>query len=155
MGKMSKEIQEFIEKLKDWTNNFPVQDYDYAKYDCEVANIVKWQKESNINELINFWNEKLKEDYFELKHPIYNDVITRAVWSIISADAATIVFMIDKDNKYPWLFAQVFSLINCIITANKISIFLDWGKDKKSIVSWYLSQGLSILNKEDCENIFF
>ncbi|OCR11999.1 hypothetical protein BA919_09040, partial [Helicobacter pullorum] len=152
---MSKEIQEFIEKLKDWKNNFPVQDYDYAKYNCEVANIAKWQKESNINEIINFWNEKLKEDYFELKHPTYNDVITRAVWSIISADTATIVFMIDKDNKYPWLFAQVFSLINCIITPNKMSIFLDWGKDEKSVVSWYLSKGLLILNKEDCENRFF
>ncbi len=98
---MSKEIQEFVEKLKDWKNNFPIQEYDYTKYDCEVANIAKWQKENNINELINFWNEKCKNDYFELKHPVYNDVITRAVNNYFDNGVRNYVFMIDKNNKYP------------------------------------------------------
>ncbi|EKT2691551.1 hypothetical protein QD666_001866, partial [Campylobacter coli] len=113
---MSKEIQEFIEKLKDWKNNFPIQEYDYTKYDCEVANIAKWQKENNINELINFWNEKIKEEYFELKHPIYNDVVTMAVSSYFDNYISNYIFMIDKDNKYPWILIQISNSINAIIT---------------------------------------
>lgn len=124
---MSKEIQEFIEKLKDWKNNFSVQEYDYTKYDCEVANIAKWQKENNINELINFWNEKCKNDYFELKHPVYNDVITRAVNNYFDNGVRNYVFMIDKNNKYPWILLQDSHLINSCILPNKIfKIFSYW-----------------------------
>ncbi|ECO3974766.1 hypothetical protein ACWPK4_001830 [Campylobacter coli] len=124
---MSKEIQEFVEKLKDWKNNFPIQEYDYTKYDCEVANIAKWQKENNINELINFWNEKCKNDYFELKHPVYNDVITRAVNNYFDNGVRNYVFMIDKNNKYPWILLQDSHLINSCILPNKIfKIFSYW-----------------------------
>ncbi len=124
---MSKEIQEFVEKLKDWKNNFPIQEYDYTKYDCEVANIAKWQKENNINELINFWNEKCKNDYFELKHPVYNDVITRAVNNYFDNGVRNYVFMIDKNNKYPWILFQDSHLINSCILPNKIfKIFSYW-----------------------------
>ncbi|WP_072218984.1 hypothetical protein [Campylobacter coli] len=124
---MSKEIQEFIEKLKDWKNNFPIQDYDYTKYNCEVADIAKWQKENNVNELINFWNEKIKEECFELKHPVYNDIATRAVGNYFDNQVSNYVFMIDKDNKYPWILFQNSHLINSCILPNKIfKIFSYW-----------------------------
>lgn len=124
---MSKEIQKFIENLKDWKNNFPMQDYDYTKYNCEVANIVQWQKENNINELINFWNEKLKEDFFELKHPIYNNITTRAVYSYFDGNICNYIFMMDKDNRYPWILFQDSHLINSCILPNKIlKIFSFW-----------------------------
>ncbi|WP_246801810.1 hypothetical protein [Campylobacter sp. 2018MI34] len=119
---MSKEIQDFIEKLKDWKNNFIIQDYDFTKYNCEVSDIAKWQKEYNANELINFWNKKIKKDYFELKHPIYNDIVTRAVWSCNLNIFFNWVFFIDKDNRYPFFIAQVCSCINFIITQNAIFI---------------------------------
>ncbi|ECP7611368.1 alpha-2,3-sialyltransferase, partial [Campylobacter jejuni] len=119
---MSREIQEFIEKLKDWKNNFSIQDYDYAKYNCEVADIAKWQKENNVNELINFWNEKIKEDYFELKHPIYNDVVTRAVYNVNADNFNNWVFFIDEKNKYPFCIGQTCSLINTLIADNNFFI---------------------------------
>lgn len=123
---MSKEIQEFVEKLKDWKNNFSIQDYDYTKYNCEVADITKWQKENNVNKLINFWNEKIKEDYFELKHPIYNDVITRATDSYFDKNVLNIIFMTDRNNKNPWIFAQCFRSINLVICQQAVfSIFED------------------------------
>ncbi|EPM8636505.1 hypothetical protein ACTR6S_001611 [Campylobacter jejuni] len=123
---MSREIQEFIEKLKDWKNNFSIQDYDYAKYNCEVADIAKWQKENNVNELINFWNEKIKEDYFELKHPLYNKILTRAVFSCNIHNFFNWVFFIDIKNKNPFLLGQVNSCINFILVKNSI-IILDEG----------------------------
>ncbi|MCI7046974.1 MAG: hypothetical protein MR955_02485, partial [Helicobacter sp.] len=125
---MSKEIQEFIEKLKDWKNNFPVQDYDYTKYDCEVANIAKWQKENNINELINFWNEKIKEEYFELKHPICNDVVTRAIWSCNLDNLLNWIFFVDIKNKNPFFLGQVCSCVNFMFVQNNFMI-LDEGWD--------------------------
>ncbi|OCR04740.1 hypothetical protein BA184_07620 [Helicobacter pullorum] len=115
---MSKEIQEFIEKLKDWKNNFPIQEYDYTKYDCEVANIAKWQKENNINELVNFWNEKFKSYSLALKHPFYNDIITKAVYNCYDGNVVNCVFMIDEDNKHPWIFVQCFRSINLLICKN-------------------------------------
>ncbi|EAJ3901448.1 alpha-2,3-sialyltransferase [Campylobacter jejuni] len=123
---MSREIQEFIEKLKDWKNNFSIQDYDYTKYNCEVADIAKWQKENNVNELINFWNEKIKEDYFELKHPLYNKILTRAVFSCNVHNFFNWVFFIDIKNKNPFLLGQVNSCINFILVKNSI-IILDEG----------------------------
>ncbi|HEB7537164.1 TPA: hypothetical protein RZH67_001695, partial [Campylobacter coli] len=117
---MSKEIQEFIEKIKDWENNFIVQNYDHTKYSCELANIAIWLKENNISALMNFWNEKIKGDYFELKHPIHNDVITRAVKSCIILDFNW-VFFIDEENKHPFWLGQ-FDSFNLIITQNEILI---------------------------------
>lgn len=142
---MSKEIQEFVEKLKDWKNNFPIQDYDYTKYDCEVANIAKWQKESNINELIKFWNEKIEEECFELKHPIYNDVVTRAIWSCNLDIFFNWIFFVDIKNKNPFLLGQVCSCVNFMFVQNNFMI-LDEGWDNLYIGA------ASVLSDFVCKN---
>lgn len=142
---MSKEIQEFVEKLKDWKNNFPIQDYDYTKYDCEVANIAKWQKESNINELIKFWNEKIEEECFELKHPIYNDVVTRAIWSCNLNIFFNWIFFVDIKNKNPFLLGQVCSCVNFMFVQNNFMI-LDEGWDNLYIGA------ASVLSDFVCKN---
>ena len=124
---MSKEIEEFINSAKS-QDIFEIKEYDYTKYDCEVATIYKAQKEKDMNTLVNFWNEKLDNKYFELRHPIYNHITTRAVYSIVGY--ATIVFMIDKDNKYPWVFTQHYNVIDLIFVSN---YYLDinnwWGEE--------------------------
>ena len=126
---MSKEIKEFVEKLKDWRKNFKTEDYDYTKYNCEISHIAKWQKENNLNALIEFWNEKCKEDFFELKHPLYNDVITRAVYSCNNSIFNNWVFFTDKEHKHPFWLGQTCNLVNVIIEQNGIyKINIGWGE---------------------------
>lgn len=133
---MSKEIEEFIDSLKSWEKNYAIQDYDCDKYDCEVATICKAQKEKDMNTLVNFWNEKLDNKYFELRHPIYNDVLTRAVYSI-QKGRTNVVFFIDKDNKHPWAIFQVAHLIDgCAVQGKILKIFSYWNYyflDSKSL----------------------
>lgn len=116
---MSKEIQEFIEKLKDWKSNFPIQDYDYTKYNCEVADIARWQRENNANRLINFWNEKFKNYSLILKHPIFNNIETKAIHSFFDGNVLNSVFMIDSNNQHPWIFIQCFRSINLLVCKEK------------------------------------
>ncbi|EAH9863613.1 alpha-2,3-sialyltransferase, partial [Campylobacter coli] len=120
---MSKEIQEFIEKLKDWKNNFPIQDYDYTKYNCEVADIAKWQREDNIGELINFWNGKIREDFFELKHPIYNNIIVRAVKNYQLGIHNFILFT-DKYYKNFFILGQSLNAVDIFVTPTHINVLV-------------------------------
>ncbi len=120
---MSKEIQEFIERLKDWKSNFPIQDYDYTKYNCEVADIAKWQREDNIGELINFWNGKIREDFFELKHPIYNNIIVRAVKNYQLGIHNFILFM-DKCCKNFFILGQSLNAIDIFVTPTHINVLV-------------------------------
>ncbi|MCH5322407.1 MAG: hypothetical protein J1E31_02335, partial [Helicobacter sp.] len=119
---MNQEIQEFIEKMKDWERNFPIEEYDYTKYDCEIADIAKMQNEKNYDGLINFWNEKLKEDYFELKHPIYNEIKLRAVGNYWDTQMGNYVVFLDKDKKSIMVMYHREHLINFVLVEGKILI---------------------------------
>ncbi|HFU2596678.1 TPA: hypothetical protein ACH5K9_000639 [Campylobacter jejuni] len=120
---MNKEIQEFIEKLKNWKNNFTIQDYDYVKYDCEVADIAKWQREDNISELINFWNGKIREDFFELKHPIYNNITVRAVKNYQLGIHNFILFT-DKYCKFFFILGQSLNAVDIFVTPMHINVLV-------------------------------
>ena len=47
------------ELLRDWKNNFKIQNYDYKQYSGEVSHIAYLQEKRDENALINFWNEKV------------------------------------------------------------------------------------------------
>jgi tetratricopeptide (TPR) repeat protein len=77
------------------------------------------QKEKDIDGLLNFWKEKFKKQYFELQHPEYPEITSRAVYNI-QYDWTNYIFMIDKDNKEPWIIAQCFNLVDLVITKRVI-----------------------------------
>ena len=133
---MSKEIVDFIESLKEWEKNFKIENYDYTKYECEVASIAKAENEKDIDTLVKVWQSRLDNKYFELRHPIYNDVLTRAVYSI-QKGRTNVVFFIDKDNKHPWAIFQVAHLIDgCAVQGKILKIFSYWNYyflDSKSL----------------------
>lgn len=93
--------------------------YDFSKYNCEISHIIQAYKENNIQFFINFWEEKSNFPYFELKHPLYNNIITRAIFNTY-INGANFVFMIDKSNEYCWIFAQSQSLIDVIMVEDYI-----------------------------------
>ncbi|NDJ26627.1 hypothetical protein GW575_01460 [Campylobacter sp. MIT 19-121] len=127
---MSKAIQDFLNDLKDWQKNFTIQEYEFEKYNCEIAQIARMQNNNDIDGLVNFWNEKVKQEYFEIKHPLYNDVVLRAVFSSKEPLLENYVFLIDKENKYPCLWLQATHCINAIVVEKRIFVIKEpWNDD--------------------------
>ena len=114
-------VYDFINKLLcGWKNNFKIQNYNYRQYSGEVSHIAYLQEKRDENALINFWNEKVKDQYFELDHPLYEGIKTRAVFSCHNETIDNFIFFIDSENKHPWWLIQYCSLINTIITPDGI-----------------------------------
>ncbi len=126
---MSKEIQEFVEKLKDWKNNFPIQDYDYTKYDCEIADIMR-HSINNISKSAEYIDGIAKKIHsnkeFVLQHPFYNNIKLRAIknFSIcperVGEEFANLIYLIDNDNKFPTIIVQSHNFFDFIVTDKSI-----------------------------------
>ncbi|TKX29192.1 alpha-2,3-sialyltransferase [Campylobacter sp. MIT 12-5580] len=130
---MSEAIQDFLNELKDWQANFTIQEYEFEKYDCEIAQITRMQNNNDIDGLVNFWNEKVKQEYFEIKHPLYNDVVLRAVFSSKEPLLENYVFLIDKENKYPCLWLQATHCINAIVVEKRIFVIKEPWNDNTAL----------------------
>ncbi len=111
-------ITNFINLLSDWKKNFSEERYNDAKYCCEVADIAKMIKQKDIQGLIDFWNDKTKYDFFELQHPIFNHIKTRAVFNA-NLGMANFVFFIDSTEKYFWIMCSCEDLVNFILTTDE------------------------------------
>lgn len=112
---MSEAVDSFLESFKYWQKKFKIMNYPYWDYNCEVSEIVKFELTNQREKLIQFWNKMTDNEYFELSHPIYNNIRTRAVLNFYDGITTNMVFMIDSQNQFPWIFYQSSSLIDCII----------------------------------------
>ncbi len=121
-----KQIEEFLERLKGGESNFTRVHYEYDEYDCEISNICKkfYRNNDVHNAIINFWNKKQENSYFELKHPIYNNIITRATFSI-SVSEVNYIFFADVEQNYIWCLFQSNDIFNKMIIGNKIFTLID------------------------------
>lgn len=125
---MSQAIKLFLNDLKDWRKNFSIENYDYNGYSCEIADIAKMQAEKNTKGLVEFWRNQSQNKYFEIKHPIYNNIILRAVCSIYNNFLHNCVFFIDRDNEHILLWIQFSHLINCFLIQDRFFRVLEpWG----------------------------
>lgn len=115
---MSKEIEFFLMKLKNWKENFEIKSYQ-KKSENEIAKIVEMQMNKDVDGLLKIWEDKLKQEYFEMPHPEYPEVMTRAVKNI-QYGMANFIFMVDAQNNNSWIIAQCVSFIDLIITQNFI-----------------------------------
>ncbi|MBR2917696.1 MAG: hypothetical protein IKC25_03030, partial [Campylobacter sp.] len=99
--------------LEDFNRILNVQKYDITKYNCELVDL-----SADIKTMTNTFTEVFSKEYFELKHPIYNNVLTRAVDSKFSYGRSRIcyIFFIDKENKFPWISCGIYGLGELIIT---------------------------------------
>ncbi|MBR2148437.1 MAG: hypothetical protein IJ965_03265, partial [Campylobacter sp.] len=77
--------------------------YDSSLYDCEIATLYR-----NEYSALEIWRNIFNGEFFELKHPIKNNIMTRAVYAITTVDSMNAIFFIDADNKNPWLCINVF-----------------------------------------------
>ncbi len=127
-------IDKLIENIKEDSLQFPGK-YNYKEYFGEVAEIMYYQEIKNINFLLEFWNNKIKKKYFTLQHPIHNDIVTYATTSI-RIGTINVIFMIDEDRNYPWIFIQFSHLIDCFICEGEVrSITFLWGGSMQTFVN--------------------
>ncbi|WP_236847573.1 hypothetical protein [Campylobacter sp. P0109] len=128
---MSKEIKEFIDSLKHINNFEHIDGYDFNKYPCEMSLIKEMLAKVDYQGILDFWKNKISNSYganFEIKHPLYTNVITRAVYNINYVKMINYIFFIDKDNKFPWIMAQMSHIAQVIILPGKIIYIQDfWG----------------------------
>ncbi|WP_062374934.1 hypothetical protein [Halomonas sp. KX33721] len=111
---MSEQIDRFLSSLENWKESFEVKNFDTTG-DDELSQIIAMQRNKDVDGLLKIWERKLEQDYFELPHPIFSDVITRAVYSV-QHGMANFVFMVDSGNKFPWVFGQCQGFIDYILT---------------------------------------
>lgn len=151
---MSHAIELFLNDLKDWRKKFSIEDYGYNNYSCEIADIAKMQVEKNTKGLVEFWRKKGENKYFEIKHPIYNNIILRAVHSIYNNFLHNCVFFIDKDNKHILLWIQFSHLINCFLIQDRFFRVLEpWG-DNATLSAVEMSKN-HIINSIDANSLQF
>ncbi len=136
-------VLQFLDRLKKWQDNFKIENYKYNEYQCEIADFFKYsvtkQKYKNSKnpyfkleisslndgkQLIESWKSIFKQQYFELLHPIRNNIKTRAICDF-PADVnnkrfGNYILFVDKDNKYPWLVLQTYEFFQLIITTDGI-----------------------------------
>lgn len=125
---MNGNIECFLNSFKNWKQNFSIQTYEYSKYHCEVAQIMKMQLDNNTEGLIKVWDNILKQEHFELFHPLYNDIKTRGVYNFYDNEYSNYIFMIDENNENFWILKQNSHFINAFIVPGKIfGIFSWWG----------------------------
>lgn len=127
---MSDAIREFVEQLRNWRKCLSFKDYDYNNYNCEISELIKFCKTSEsyskkeMEKIFDFWSDKFVQPFFELKHPEFNYIDTRAVFSVKKNTDSNLwgncVFMIDKNNSFPWMLLQMYHLGTAIVTQNNI-----------------------------------
>ncbi|WP_243708219.1 hypothetical protein [Campylobacter volucris] len=121
-----KYISKFIDNFKNGLNGFKRLNYDYKQYNCEMSDLNKMVNETNIQGIIDFWKKKQEYDFFEMKHPLYNNILTRAVFSIAD-DVCNYIFFIDKSNRYIWCGIQGDTIFNKFVVDNVIyEVYPDW-----------------------------
>ena len=76
--------------------------YNPNLYDCEIATL--WRNE---DVALKIWNNVFCGDFFELKHPVRNEIKTRAVYSLMDSNK-NVIFFIDKNGNNPWICVNFF-----------------------------------------------
>ncbi len=155
---MSKEIERFIERLKDHQNNFEVKVYEFEKYDCEIADLIKCGRNYNFTqECLETWRDIFNKKYFELKHPTYNHITTRAIANFLHPRFhINYIIFTDKENKFTWLTLQLHGILDCFITEDTIYIepfITRWGFHNATL--WRIPQLFSIASVQELAEICY
>lgn len=155
---MSKTIQRFIERLRDWQNNFEVKVYEFEKYDCEISTLLRNGRNNNYTkECLETWRDIFNKKYFELKHPTYNHITTRAVANFLHPRFhINYIFFTDQEEKFTWLTLQLHGIADCFITEDAIYIepfITRWGFHNAML--WRIPQLFSIANAQELARICY
>lgn len=109
----------FLHSLGDWKRSFQKHNIYGNVNGNSLEKIIYFQREGNIDELIEIWKKTISNPFFELPHPDKPEIECRAVKNWVFS-MANFVYMIDKENQHPWILVQSTNFIDLIITPEKI-----------------------------------
>lgn len=115
---MYSNVTDFLESLEKWEDNYEICEFDVS-HSNELCTVVQAVKSKDIESIIEFWKKIIIEDFFELSHPVLFDIKTRAVLNI-QYGLANFILMVDEDYEHPWILAQTESVVDVIISKDKI-----------------------------------
>ncbi|MCV3383725.1 hypothetical protein L8T82_07705, partial [Campylobacter sp. IFREMER_LSEM_CL292] len=115
---MSLDVKRFLDNYINGENLFKVLPYETTGKNTEVEKLYGYIKNIDLDSIVEFWKAQDKRKFLELQHPLYDNIITRAVFSKYGH-----IFFIDKNNRHPWLLWQRVNVIDCILVDNKIYTF--------------------------------
>lgn len=87
-------------------------------YGSDTSRIFAMQRKKDVESLVDFWKEKVKDKYFELTHPV-KKIRTKAFYNI-QYGMVNFVIMADSNYENIWIIAQLQNLIDVVIFDNKI-----------------------------------
>ncbi|TEY03976.1 hypothetical protein [Campylobacter sp. US33a] len=116
---MKQELLDFLERLTDVDKNFIYKDFNQYCLSDDILNIIDILKTRNIEKMLILWDKILSSGCVQLQHPLNNNITTRAVFNLTLGSVNTI-FMIDSENKHPWIFTQATDFMNHIIVDDVI-----------------------------------
>lgn len=128
---MSREVERFIERLKDY-KNFEVKEYECEKYNCEISTLLQNARNNDYSkECLEIWKKVYSNKFFELKHPIYNSITTRAIANFLHPNFhINYILFADMEENHLWLTLQLHGIADCFITEDTIYIepfITQWG----------------------------
>lgn len=107
-----KNVKVMLAKFNNISVNFTKVEFNYKESLSEVSNIIRMQKNKDIDGLLGFWKIKDKQEYFELEHPV-SSIKTKAFY-----------------NHQFGLFNYVF-----MIEVNDSSVAVDFLEDVERVIS--------------------
>ncbi|MCX2683300.1 hypothetical protein OQH60_05720 [Campylobacter sp. MIT 21-1685] len=110
-------IENFLTKCKNLTQH-KLELYPYEEKECELALSQRCFHTGNYNsqELSAMWRKVFHSPNFELHHPFYTDILTRAVKSHNPGGLRIYTFFIDEQHKHPWIMLSSYDMGSFIIT---------------------------------------
>lgn len=125
---------------KEYLTGFNVKRYNPSRYSCELSKLLMGDKN-----IIEVFKNKFSGKFFELQHPFYNNIKTRAVYSgFYYTDIlhAQYIFFIDENNKYPWVSCGLYEFGEIIVTPEGFFSHIGGILKKNNLNRWTLAIGL-------------
>ena len=112
----------YVQMLDKFYESFPIKKYEASNFNCELAQLVSGEEAA-----IETFKAVYSKKHFELKHPFNNDIVTRAVKTcLLQKEHTLIMFLVDSNNKFPWVTTQIYGLGEIIITPNGVYSPAEW-----------------------------
>ncbi|MBD5165661.1 MAG: hypothetical protein HDT10_07590 [Helicobacter sp.] len=121
-------------------NQKDIKLYPYEQYNCEIAFTQKCASvQDNLNpQLLAMWKNIYDQPFFEIHHPTYNEVKTRAIFTYKPnyTSLRNAILFVDRNYQYPFVILNAYDFASAIITLEYFFINERYSSDSQHDI-WY------------------
>ncbi|PWQ98682.1 hypothetical protein [Leucothrix arctica] len=113
---MNTNINDFIDKICNWKDNFEILRYPSKKNGKDdISIITNYIRENKVQELLDYTKKFYVSEYFSLPHPD-NDKVVTYPFASVSIGYCNFLFMTDELQEKPWMLVQAGNFLDCFFT---------------------------------------